>query len=472
VFFCLLIAGSALLVGCSQSVLDQRPADMPEKVNGIVHGGQQPVTGATIQLYTVGTTGDGSAATPLLTTAVTTSDGSGSMNANANAGNAFNTMPAGGFIVTGLYTCPSPNAYVYFTASGGNPGLTSGTNNSAIQMFAMMGQCGSLSSQTYLVIDEVTTVGGLAALYPYTTSLSGIGYNSGSDDSAFAAAASAVNEYVNSATGVAPGPSLPSNYYASSNEIDALADVMAACVNSDGSTTSGSPCQQFFADATPGATAPTNVLNAMLNVLINPTLNTSAIYNLIPANSPFQPMSSTAPSAWTLPILPLAATPTFSPPGGTYTASGVYGLVTTATSTTPSSIIYCALNAAPTTASQVEDQSQGIPVGSETVECIATASGYATSNVESATYNVVLPAPVIQLPSGTYGGTQTAVITPSVGFSGFSDIYYTTNGGPPTSFSTHYTGPVVISQSETLKAISYRSGYTTSAVTTATYTIY
>src|ERR1700722_15377002 len=113
VFFCLLIASSALLVGCSQSALDQRPANLPEQVNGSVHGGQQPVTGATIQLYTVGTSGDGSAATPLLTTIVTTSDGSGLMNANANAGNAFNTMPAGSFTVTGLYTCLPLNAYVY-----------------------------------------------------------------------------------------------------------------------------------------------------------------------------------------------------------------------------------------------------------------------------------------------------------------------------------------------------------------------
>lgn len=469
VFFCLLIASSSLVTGCSQSVLDQRPAGVPERVSGVVHGGQQPVTGATIQLYAVGTTGDGSPATPLLTTTVTTSDGSSSTNANANAGNAFNTLPAGSFTVTGLYTCPSTNPYVYFTAGGGNPGLTSGTNNGAIQMFAMTGQCGSLSGQTYLVINEVTTVSGLAALYPYTTSLSSIGYNSGSDASTFAASALAVNEYVNSATGTAPGPSLPSNYYASSNEIDALADVMAACVNTNGSTTSGSPCQQYFADATPASTAPTNVLNAMLNVLNNPTLNTSAIYNLIPANSPFQPVSSVAPSAWTLPIQPLAATPTFSPASGIYTASGVYGLVTTATSATPSNTIYCAFNAVPTTASQTEDQSQGIPVGgSATVNCIATATGYATSNVGSATYTVVLPAPTILLPSGPYTGPQTAFIMPSFGS---NNIYYTTNGSLPSQFSTHYTGPVAISKSETLRAISYQSGYTTSPVASATYTI-
>jgi hypothetical protein len=64
------------------------------QISGAVHGGQQPVTGSTIQLYAVGTTGDGSAATPLLSGLFTTSDGSGmANNFNANAGNSFNALP-------------------------------------------------------------------------------------------------------------------------------------------------------------------------------------------------------------------------------------------------------------------------------------------------------------------------------------------------------------------------------------------
>jgi hypothetical protein len=40
-----------------------------------MHGGQQPISQATVQIYAVGTSGDGSAATKLLTPAVTTDAG-------------------------------------------------------------------------------------------------------------------------------------------------------------------------------------------------------------------------------------------------------------------------------------------------------------------------------------------------------------------------------------------------------------
>ncbi len=80
---------ATLLNGCTSPVA--RPTGSPESsvvVTGSVHGGQQPVSGATIQLYTVGTSGDGSAATPLLTSAVTT---------NAS----------GGFVLTGSRAVPA-----------------------------------------------------------------------------------------------------------------------------------------------------------------------------------------------------------------------------------------------------------------------------------------------------------------------------------------------------------------------------
>jgi hypothetical protein len=70
-----------LLGGCAQKQGAQETSPpVPLLVKyGSVHGGQQAVSGSTIQLYAVGTTGDGSAATPLLTQAVTT-DASGDFN--------------------------------------------------------------------------------------------------------------------------------------------------------------------------------------------------------------------------------------------------------------------------------------------------------------------------------------------------------------------------------------------------------
>src|SRR5579883_2151252 len=81
------ICGSAMfavvvgLTGCSFPAAGKRADSTAFGVQGWLHGGQQPVAGATIQLYTVGTTGDGSTATPLLTQAVTT-DANGNFSLN------------------------------------------------------------------------------------------------------------------------------------------------------------------------------------------------------------------------------------------------------------------------------------------------------------------------------------------------------------------------------------------------------
>ncbi len=100
-----LLLVSAGLAGCQKTEFPQ-PVLEPG-VSGSIFGGQQAVSGSRIQLYAVGTTGDGSTATPLITATLTTSDGTGVSNSNANAGNANNTLPAGSFTITGAYTCPS-----------------------------------------------------------------------------------------------------------------------------------------------------------------------------------------------------------------------------------------------------------------------------------------------------------------------------------------------------------------------------
>jgi hypothetical protein len=50
-------------------------------------------------------------------------------------------------------------------------------------------------------------------------------------------------------------------------------------------------------------------------------------------------------------------------------------------------------------------------------------------------------------------------------------IYYTTNGTTPSTSSTLYSGPVTVSATETLEAIATATGFTTSGVGTAAYTI-
>jgi hypothetical protein len=90
--------------------------------------------------------------------------------------------------------------------------------------------------------------------------------------------------------------------------------------------------------------------------------------------------------------------------------------------------------------------------------------------VATATYTITLAAatPSFSPGGGSYSGAQTVSI--SDGTSG-ATIYYTTNGTTPTTGSTLYTGAITVNTSETLEAIATASGYSTSAVATATYTI-
>jgi transcriptional regulator CtsR/regulation of enolase protein 1 (concanavalin A-like superfamily) len=69
---------------------------------------------------------------------------------------------------------------------------------------------------------------------------------------------------------------------------------------------------------------------------------------------------------------------------------------------------------------------------------------------------------------GTYSATQSVTISDTS--SGVS-IYYTTNGSTPTTASTLYTGPISVSTTTTIKAVAAGSGWTTSAVGSATYTV-
>ena len=297
----ILACGSVLIAlaglsGCgtgsgSTSVAKSTPA--VAKASGSVYGAQSPVTDATIQLYAVGTTGFGSAATPLINVPVTTSDGSSTVNSNANSGNANNMLPAGQFTLnfTNAYTCPSSGTLVYLVATGGNPGLTSGTNNSALVMLAALGQCGNLNSTTFVSLNEVTTAGAVFNLSSFLGASGSIGSPSDSASlQAISNAFNAVANMVNNSTGAA---------LSGFPKLNTLANAVVQCVNSTGPTSS--TCVSLFTDATPsGGTAPTTVLGALLDVALNPTLNTTAIFNLSLPNAPFQPAGTSAPAVWNI----------------------------------------------------------------------------------------------------------------------------------------------------------------------------
>ncbi|MGA7156564.1 MAG: chitobiase/beta-hexosaminidase C-terminal domain-containing protein [Acidobacteriaceae bacterium] len=77
-------------------------------------------------------------------------------------------------------------------------------------------------------------------------------------------------------------------------------------------------------------------------------------------------------------------------------------------------------------------------------------------------------APAFSEPTGMYASTQTVTISDSTAG---ATIYYTTNGTVPTTSSTSYSGPITVSSSETLEAIATATGYTSSSIASASYTI-
>jgi hypothetical protein len=273
-----------VLIGCGSGNILTAPTKIQgSALQGKVFGGQQPVIGATIQLYAAGVSGYASAASPLIASSVTSgADGS--------------------FSITGTYTCPSASSLVYITASQGNPGSS---NNPNLAMMAALGSCGNLSSSTFVFIDEVTTVGSVWALSPFMTGPANVG-STASNVVGLTNAFADVNTLVNTATGVAPGPALPAGASVSATEIDTLADILATCINSGGGTAGdGSACGSLFAAANPGGTpgsAPTNTITAAMNIAQHPSLNISSLYALVTATAPFQPTLGSQPNDFTIAV--------------------------------------------------------------------------------------------------------------------------------------------------------------------------
>jgi len=270
----LLSSLSLFVTGCGMGT-GAAPDPVPLTVNGRVHGGQQAVVGAHIQLYVAGNTGNGSASSPLLTTTVTSgSDGS--------------------FSITGDYSCPSSTAQVYLVATQGNPGLGSGGNNPALAMMAPLGSCGNLTPTQFIWINEVTTVAAAYTLAPFNQDISHIG---ASATNSIGLANAFLNAQLIANTATGNTATLASNLKTETGKIYALADAVASCINSDGTT----GCTPLFSAATPsGGSAPTNTWDALINIVKNPGNNVAGVFSAIGPQPPFATTLTQAPSDWTL----------------------------------------------------------------------------------------------------------------------------------------------------------------------------
>jgi streptogramin lyase len=248
-------------------------------IQGKVYGGQQPINGASVVLYAAGAGGNGLAAQ------------------NLTYPNVISTKADGSFSISGDYQCPASNPEVYVVAQGGNPGYPSRANNAAIDLVAAIGDCSNLASTPHIIVNEATTVAAAWALAPFIGSSNNIG-SSGTNTTGLRNAFSVANSLVNIATGAAPGSAVPAGAITETAKLYSLANVLAACVNSDG----GSGCQPLFTVATAGGVAPSDTFDAAVNIVRNPSTNVGKVFSAVSAQPPFQPARTTAPNDWTMSI--------------------------------------------------------------------------------------------------------------------------------------------------------------------------
>ncbi len=245
------------------------------EISGRVHGGQQPVSGATIQLYAANTTAFQGASTVLIATSVLT-DASGNFN------------------ITGDYTCfLLPGALVYSVATGGNPGLPGTVNNSNIALMTLLGACGTLTANTFIAINELTTVAAVQSIAPFMLDYAHVGAgtsNTAGLTNAFSGASALVNPNTGQlATAPANGVTLPTTL------VNTLADILAACINtSGGASGSGTPCGNLLQYTS----TTTNTIAALLSIVRAPATNIASLYGLITSASPFQPVFSSVPTSF------------------------------------------------------------------------------------------------------------------------------------------------------------------------------
>ena len=167
----------------------------------------------------------------------------------------------------------------------------------------------------------------------------------------------------------------------------------------------------------------------------------------------------------------IAATPSFSPPGGTFTATQSVAL---ADASPYAAIYYTTDGTTPTVSSARYIQPLTLDSSTE-LKAIAVVAGAADSSVASADYSIITPGTpstpstlTFSPAAGTYASSQSVIID---GVSSNAKIYYTLNGSTPTTSSSPYNGPVAVSSTETLKAIAVTSNDVSSAVASASYRI-
>jgi alpha-tubulin suppressor-like RCC1 family protein len=159
-------------------------------------------------------------------------------------------------------------------------------------------------------------------------------------------------------------------------------------------------------------------------------------------------------------------TPVFSVAAGTYSTEKTVVI----TCATPDAIIHYTLNGeTPTESDPVIASGASLVIDeTRTLKARAWKTGMAVSTEASATYTLAVATVTLSPTPTTYTTAQNvSMSTSSPGVT----IRYTIDGSTPTASSTAYTSPIAVGTTTTVKAVGFRSNWTSSGVTAGTYTM-
>lgn len=297
------LASASVLTGCGFSATAISPSALSQSsaIQGRIHSGLQEVAGAHVYLLAANTTGYGNASVSLLDAASTGhSDSTGAY---------VLTDSKGFFSIAGGYTC-TPGAQVYLYGTGGDAGNGA---NTAAGYLAILGDCASAQSAS-VWMNEVTTIAAAYAFAGYATdathvSSSGTPLAQTGIRNAFAAA----SNLVNLSDGIALASTPAGNGVVPQANINALANILSACVNSTGAGSNN--CATLFSsatsDGTSSGTQPGDTATAAVNIAHHPAANVATLYGLITNQTfAFAPVTISQPADFSLAI--------------TYTNSGLF----------------------------------------------------------------------------------------------------------------------------------------------------
>ena len=408
-------AATLALSGC-EAIPPSLMSTTSQVTSGNVTGVNSPISGATIQLYAMES---GGPSKPLLTKTVKSSSN-------------------GSFSISGLYTCPSTTAQTYLVVTDGTPEITDAVTNSRAALATLLGPCGSITTSAFEV-NEVTTMASLSAMMNDVTSMEQMG--SKSTTSELAEDYLGFTELVNPATGATPGLTVPEGYYVQTTKLNAMADILATCVNSKGgSVGDGSACGTLFTATTLYDTpVPTDTFMAARAMAMDWNLKLAPSLALAQDNPPFTPELTAAPTDWDLKLLPTTATPVISPASGTY-ATGT--LVTITDATAGAVIHFTADGSEPTCSTPVYTHPFALASDAK-VSASAIAGNVCSLFSPTSTYTIKLAASVKELSLSL--SVPAASVTIAGSYQGTVTLSEAANVATVVSLSSSATGVITVS---------------------------